>query len=108
MCELTKTARKNIKDAGLVLPGYQMSLIRLCAMYARHQERLCNEDLGEWGNAYDDKLMKRITDTLAHDKSGLIQRIEFGGDPRGYTVKVHLINERYNTWGGKESGWGIC
>lgn len=32
---------------------------------------------------------------------------EFGGDPRGYTVKLHLPSHVYNTWGGEESGWGI-
>lgn len=31
----------------------------------------------------------------------------FGGDPRGYTVKIHFPSESFNTWGGKESGWGI-
>jgi hypothetical protein len=32
---------------------------------------------------------------------------DFGGDPRGYTVKVHLPNHAYNTWGGAESGYGV-
>lgn len=32
---------------------------------------------------------------------------DFGGDPRGYTVKVKLPSGRYNTWGGKEDGWGV-
>lgn len=32
---------------------------------------------------------------------------DFGGDPRGYTVKLHLPSKRYNTWGGEESGYGI-
>lgn len=31
----------------------------------------------------------------------------FSGDPRGYTVKVILPSGRYNTWGGKECGWGV-
>ena len=34
--------------------------------------------------------------------------LELGGDPRGYTVKLMTPNtERYNTWGGKECGWGV-
>ena len=34
-------------------------------------------------------------------------RIAFGGDPRGYTVKLFLPSGTYNTWGGKESGYGV-
>ena len=29
------------------------------------------------------------------------------GDPRGCTTKLLLPSNRYNTWGGKESGWGV-
>ena len=32
---------------------------------------------------------------------------DFGGDPRGYTVKLQLPSGAYNTWGGQESGYGI-
>lgn len=32
---------------------------------------------------------------------------DFGGDPRGYTVKVQLPTGASNTWGGREDGWGI-
>ncbi len=34
-------------------------------------------------------------------------RVECGGDPRGYTVKVFFPSNKYNTLGGPESGWGI-
>ena len=27
--------------------------------------------------------------------------------PRGYVVKLHLPSGKHNTWGGKESGYGI-
>jgi hypothetical protein len=30
-----------------------------------------------------------------------------GGDPRGYTVKLHLPDGRGNTWGGDTDGWGV-
>lgn len=33
--------------------------------------------------------------------------VSFGGDPRGYTVRVHFPDGSYNTWGGREHGWGI-
>jgi hypothetical protein len=34
-------------------------------------------------------------------------RPDFGGDPRGYTVKVHLPTGASNTWGGREDGYGV-
>lgn len=30
-----------------------------------------------------------------------------GGDPRGFTVKLLFPSGIYNTWGGKESGYGV-
>lgn len=33
--------------------------------------------------------------------------IEVTGDPRGYCLKLHLPDGSYNTWGGKEAGYGI-
>ena len=46
---------------------------------------------------------KRITDICAGFKLPVI----FGGDPRGYTVKVKFPSGRYNTFGGAEEGWGV-
>ena len=34
-------------------------------------------------------------------------KVETGGDPRGYTVKIHFPEGNYNTWGGTESGYGV-
>ena len=31
----------------------------------------------------------------------------FGGDPRGYTVKLQLPSGAHNTWGGSEEGYGV-
>ena len=33
--------------------------------------------------------------------------VKFNGDPRGYAVKLMLPSGDFNTWGGKEEGWGI-
>lgn len=35
-------------------------------------------------------------------------RVNFDGDPRGYTVKINFPGEQCNTMGGVESGWGIA
>ncbi len=34
-------------------------------------------------------------------------RADFGGDPRGYTVKLHLPTGAANTLGGREDGYGV-
>lgn len=39
------------------------------------------------------------------EKQGVVP--DFGGDPRGYTVKLLLPDGSYNTWGGFECGWGV-
>ena len=46
---------------------------------------------------------KRIMDICA----GFKLPVTFGGDPRGYTVKVKFPSGLYNTWGGAEEGWGV-
>ncbi len=34
-------------------------------------------------------------------------KVDCGGDPRGFTVKLFLPDGSYNSWGGKESGYGV-
>ena len=34
-------------------------------------------------------------------------RVECGGDPRGYTVKIFFPDDSFNTWGGRENGYGV-
>lgn len=41
-------------------------------------------------------------------KAKKIPKIQVTGDPRGYIVRFMLPSGRYNTWGGKEAGWGIA
>lgn len=50
---------------------------------------------------------KRIEARIAEICKPFGIRPDFGGDPRGYTVKLHLANGKYNTWGGEESGYGV-
>jgi hypothetical protein len=49
------------------------------------------------------QIERRITEICAE----LGIKPDFQGDPRGYTVKVHLPTGVYNTWGGQESGFGV-
>ena len=35
-------------------------------------------------------------------------KFEIDGDPRGFAIKLKTPKTgRYNTWGGRETGWGI-
>ncbi len=73
-------------------------------------ERECNEPLPE---GYVEKKRGSIRDRVAIElaKLGLLGKrgcgYSVGGDPRGYTLKLQLPTKRYNTWGGKEEGWGV-
>lgn len=40
-------------------------------------------------------------------KNGTIPPVKFTGDPRGFCFKFLFPSGRYNTWGGKEEGYGI-
>lgn len=33
--------------------------------------------------------------------------VRFGGDPRGYTTKITFPDGSWNTFGGREDGWGV-
>ncbi len=67
------------------------ALMRLGRESKTLAERQCNEPL---------------TDEYVEKKRA--KGFSNGGDPRGYTLKIHLPTERYNTWGGKEEGWGVA
>ena len=100
---------------GLVLPGAVKTLRDLAKKYERLQIEQCNGDEPDAGSAewqarlaaQDDKLEARI---LAHVAAAFPAgyRVTFGGDPRGFTVKVHTPDGRYNSFGGAEDGYGIA
>lgn len=113
---ISKEAHKLANDIsgkhGLVLPSLAQQLITLSRRYAKIQERWCNEDMSatpglqEKVEAQEKKLEEEIRD-LAKTIPG-VQGVKFTGDPRGYTVRLMLKSERYNTWGGLEDGWGVA
>lgn len=83
-------------------------LMRLARRHGRLQERRCNEDIGEEGEKADELLEARISFHVTRPSlRGSIKTVTFGGDPRGYTVKVQLLSGACNTWGGAEEGWGV-
>lgn len=76
---------------------------------------LCNGDIDqEPFSKRADRLREKIDAKFAEfgkleylkDKMPAIQ-FQLGGDPRGYTLKLHLPSKRHNTWGGEEAGYGV-
>ena len=97
------------------------NLLRLATSHGRVAVAECNGP-GEWvhripypeaGKIYEkhqadcEKKTERLEATIKKlcEVSGL--SVQTGGDPRGYTVRVVFPDGSYNTWGGKEHGYGI-
>lgn len=63
----------------------------------------CNHGL----TARQERRQKSLCEHASAVASRYDATVDCGGDPRGYVLKIILPTGRYNTWGGKESGWGI-
>ena len=103
-------------------------ICRACPAYARIQVGWCNEEMGESQTKRIEKeearleeLIRRLVHQLPQgDVNGESRTISvsFGGDPRGYSVKLWALPQGaepesgarsavWNTWGGAESGLGV-
>ena len=78
-------------------------LMSLANRLDHYNETECNYGLTPTQQTRVANLEKRVTATCK--RLGIT--CHFNGDPRGYAVRLHLPKEQYNTWGGKEEGWGI-
>lgn len=77
-------------------------LRRLGKAADKNAENLCNI------TDYADKrhnIQSRVSQALA--LHGVSVEFKVGGDPRGYCLKIMLPDGNYNTWGGKDEGWGL-
>ena len=63
-------------------------------------ERETWEEQREWKELACEKRIREIC-------AGFNLPVHFGGDPRGFTVKLKLSRGAYNTWGGSEEGYGV-
>lgn len=63
--------------------------------------------LQEKWDARIERQEKQIERRMAEIAAELGVPIRFGGDPRGYTVKLTLPSGRYNSFGGREEGYGV-
>lgn len=71
----------------------------------RLAEAECNRGLSGREETREKALRARIAALVSEGYDGLTPR--FGGDPRGYVVKLVCRDGEYNTYGGAEEGWGV-
>lgn len=79
------------------------AFMKLGSTAGRYAELACDRELTDGEKRRDEANDARVH-ALA-TRYGLQAII--GGDPRGFTVKILLPSARWNTMGGKESGWGV-
>jgi hypothetical protein len=79
-------------------------LCRLANSLNRLNEIACNFGLTERQERRKQNLQTRIKTVL--EGAGLVLN-HFNSDPRGYAVYLDLPDGSYNSFGGRESGYGI-
>lgn len=87
-------------------------IARLATRHARIAEMVCSVEMSEERaaavSAEDDRIEARITALVASLPAvkGAPLVVRFGGDPRGFTVKIHIPGDDRagNNWGG---GYGV-
>lgn len=89
--EYPKATAKDVDELLVLARRHGVAAVRVC-------NRGSDSDV-----ARKDAVEARIEALCA----GVGVRVKFGGDPRGYTVKVFFPSGRSNTWGGAEDGWGV-
>ncbi len=76
---------------------------RLAMKYERLQEKYCSDPTwGEKDEQEGERIRAKIRRLVPSDIP-----IRFTGDPRGYCVRIFFPSGEYNTWGGRESGYGV-
>ena len=80
----------------------QNELFLLAIACERNALNLCNDP--RWTDQRD-ALWTRLECIARKHKIRITAK--FDGDPRGYCLKLLLPDGSYNSWGGKENGYGI-
>ena len=109
LVELVLMINRNWTLSPYAIDELASDLGRVAKKAARLAIWQCNEPEPSEGyferqEALLDRRMEKIK--REHDLTGLTWDIT--GDPRGYCLKLHTPNGDHNTWGGKESGWGVA
>ena len=91
-----RTPREAAQDAA--------ELCRLATSLGHLNEIACNFGLTERQEQRKQNLQTRIKAVL--ERAGLVLN-RFNSDPRGYAVYLDLPESSYNSFGGRECGYGI-
>lgn len=103
----TREANRNNRPTAEGVTEDVHTLLRLARQHQNIAEKQCNESLTQADEMRERSIQAKIERVARVLFEGNILKIEFGGDPRGFTVKLHFKSGVYNSWGGKESGYGI-
>jgi hypothetical protein len=72
------------------------------------QEKYCSEDMSDENRARAESVEAGLERDIIEIAHGFGLKVRFGGDPRGFTVRLLAPKEDvYNTWGGPIHGYGI-
>ncbi len=127
MSKITRKGRELAHELGLSEFGHNAEICSLIMRHARTLQRLAEEECngpGDWVNSIPypeaghiyDKWQARVEKQqenyssrvkfLASQLDGILG-VHISGDPRGTVVKLIRRDNKYNTWGGEESGWAV-
>ena len=94
--------------------GYKLDRIELnnlimgLTWFERYALELCNNPENSFTHQQAKKhhdAFKKVLENM--QKENKLPKFTITYDPRGFTFKVFFPSEIYNTWGGKETGFGI-
>ena len=104
-CLPTSRPSENARRAKLLrTPQNAAELCRLANSLSHLNEIACNCGLTERQERRKQNLQTRIKAVL--EGAGLVLN-HFNNDPRGYAVYLDLPDGSYNSFGGRECGYGI-
>ena len=102
--------KKLFEQDGFILDASQIQDISLAARYfEQYAEHMCNtpdtDPLHQWIKRKHDLYLEKLK---AMNTLKMIPDFKVTYDPRGYTLKFFFKKSNiWNTWGGKEEGFGI-
>jgi len=107
--EFVAVLAQDYPKQGAYLIGLSASRLMALARKAQNDATaLCNGYIQQ--DEYDKrhtKTSQKVFSVLSALAESVPAKFEVGGDPRGYCLKVFMPSGRYNTFGGKESGYGV-
>jgi hypothetical protein len=101
---LTDVLRRNLPDDGPNVPRAALAIHKMARSLHKLAEARCNGDLTTRQEKRELNLERDVAALLLACGATVVHH---HGDPRGYAVKAVFPSGDFNTWGGKEDGFGI-